>query len=185
MRRSCNTFKFVLVVLEVSIYFQWKREWFFSRRVKFDSGFDVMAVFEVSWHGPQIIYRFTGIRMWALRWWKKPFWFFKKIFLTFSSNWVIPYRGGCSQFLISSRKFDSSVWVKMNFSFLWEMLLPLHWVFSSRFQMRPSIPTPQCLQPVRHPSKFSPAYKAYPRNIPGKTFFPNWWILDLSFAAIG
>ena len=28
--------------------FQWNREWFFSRRVKFDSGFNVMAVYEVS-----------------------------------------------------------------------------------------------------------------------------------------
>ena len=60
-----------------------------------------------------------------------------------------------------------------------------HWVFSSRCQMRPSSPTPQCPQPVCHPSKFSPAYRAYPRNNPGKTFFPNWWILDWSFAVIG
>ena len=30
-----------------------------------------------------------------------------------------------------------------------------------------------------------PPYKAYPRNNPGKTFFPNWWILDWSFAEIG
>ena len=29
-----------------------------------------------------------------------------------------------------------------------------HWVFSSRFLMRPSFPTPQCLQPICHPSKF-------------------------------
>ena len=50
--------------------------------------------------------------------------------------------------------------------------------------MRPSFPTPQGLRSVRHPSKFSPAYRAYPRNNPGKTFFPNWWILDWSFAVI-
>ena len=52
--------------------FQWNKEWFFSRRVKFDSGFNEMAVFEVSWHGPTVIYRFTGIRKWVLRWWKRP-----------------------------------------------------------------------------------------------------------------
>ena len=29
------------------------------------------------------------------------------------------------------------------------------------------------------------AYRAYPRNNPGKTLLPNWWILDWSFAEIG
>ena len=83
--------------------FQWFCEWFFSRRVKFDSGFNVMAVQEFSWHGPKIISCFTGIRTWVLRWWRwRPFWFSKRISLTFSSNWVLPYQGGCSQFLISS-----------------------------------------------------------------------------------
>ena len=43
-----------------------------------------------------------------------------------------------------------------NFHFLWEILLPLHWVFLSRFPMLPSFPTPQGLRSVRHPSKFSP-----------------------------
>ena len=40
--------------------------------------------------------------------------------------------------------------------FIWEILLPSHWVFFSRFPMRPSSPTPQDLRPVRHPFKFSP-----------------------------
>ena len=40
---------------------------------------------------------------------------------------------------------------------LLEEISPLsHWVFLSRFPMRLSSPTPQGLQPVRHPSKFSP-----------------------------
>ena len=85
--------------------FQWNGEWFFSRRVKFDSGFNVMAVYEVSWHGPEIIFRFTGIRKWVVRWWKRPFWFSKKVNVTFSLNWSMRYQGGCSQVLISSRKF--------------------------------------------------------------------------------
>ena len=45
---------------------------------------------------------------------------------------------------------------KMNFSFCWETVLPLHWIFLNGFPMRPSFPTPQCLQPLCHPSKFSP-----------------------------
>ena len=40
---------------------------------------------------------------------RDPFWFSQKIYVTFSSNWTFPYQGGCSQFLISSWKFDSSI----------------------------------------------------------------------------
>ena len=99
--------------------FQWNREWCFFRRVKFDSGFNVMVVFEVSWHGPKIISCFTGIRKRVMKWWKRPFWCSKKIYVTFSSNWTFPYQGGCSQVLISSKKFDSSIcdWkIKISFS---------------------------------------------------------------------
>ena len=66
--------------------------------------------------------------------------------------------------------------------FLREISPLSHSVFSSRFPMRPSSPNPQGLQPLCHPSKFHLAYRAYPRNNPSKTFFPNWWILDSSFA---
>ena len=76
---------------------QWNREWFFSRRVKFDSGFNVMAVYEASRHGPEVIYRFTSIRKWVMRLWKRPFWFSKKVNITFSLNWSMPYQGGSSQ----------------------------------------------------------------------------------------
>ena len=41
-----------------------------------------------------------------------------------------------------------------------------------------------CNQHVTLPNSPSP-HNAYPRNNPGKTFFPNWWILDWSFAVIG
>ena len=110
MRRSSITSKFVRVVLETSMYFSINREWFFSRQVKFDSGFNVIAVYEVSSHGPEVICPFTDIRKWVLRWLRKrPLWLSKKISLTFSSNWVIPHQGGCCQFLISSRKFNSSI----------------------------------------------------------------------------
>ena len=145
-----------------------------------------MAVYEVFWHGSEIIYRFTGIRKRVVRWWKRPFWFSKKTKVTFSSNWSLPYRGGCSQVLISSKEFDSSIFDWKNiFLFLWEISPLSHWVFLSRFPMRPSSPTPQGLQPVRHPSKFSTRTLAYPRNNPGKTFFSDWWIIDWSFAVIG
>ena len=108
MRFSCLTSKFVWVVLDTSMYFSVIGKILF-RRVKFDSWFNVMAVFEVSWHGPKIIYSFTGIRKRVMRWWKRPFWFAKKIKVTFSLNWSLPYQGGCSQVLISSEGFDSSI----------------------------------------------------------------------------
>ena len=109
MRRSCINIQICVCSSRYVNVFQWNREWFFSRRVKFDSGFNVMAVYEASWHGPKIIYRFTSIRKRVVRWWKRPFWFSKKINVTFSLNWSLPYQGGCSEVLISSRKFDSSI----------------------------------------------------------------------------
>ena len=52
------------------------------------------------------------------------------------------------------------LWLENKISnFLWEIIIPFHWVFYSRFLMRPSYPTPQCLQPKCHPSKFHPRTK--------------------------
>ena len=99
----------------------------------------------------KVIYRFTGIRKRVVRWWKRTFWFSNKVNITFSLNWSMPYQSGCSQVLISSRGFD------LPFSL---GISPLsHRVFSSRFPMRPSSPTPQGLRPVGHPSKFLPRTK--------------------------
>ena len=75
-----------------------------------------------------------------------------------------PCRIGCSRswsppinfIRPSATHLQLKKWV---FHFLWRILLPLHWVFQSRFLMRPSFPTPQCLQPICHPSKFSPRTK--------------------------
>ena len=86
---------------------------------------------------------------------------------------------------ISPNEFYSSIcnWKNTFSLFFGKYHLFRNWVFLSRFPMRPSSPTPQGLQPVRHPSKFL-ACNAYPRNNPSKTFFPNWWILDWSFAVV-
>ena len=157
--------------------FHWKREWFFSRRVKFDSGVNVMAENEVSWHGPEVIYRFTGIRKWVLRWWKRPFWFSKKIPSTFSSNWVFPYQGVCSQFLISSRKFDSSICGWKIKCFLCIESFRVDFQCVHRLQL-----LKVCDQYVTLPN--SPRVESVSEE-PGKTFFPNWWIRDWSFAVIG
>ena len=163
--------------------FQLNREWFFSRRVKFDSGFNVLAVFEVSWHGPEIISCFSGIRIWVLRWWR---WSQVNLFDLLlelggpASRWMFSVPDLLQQILFVHLPLEK--WI---FHFVWEIFITsLISLFFSRFPMRPSFPTPQCLQPLCHPSK-SPAYREYPRNNPSNTFFPNWWILDWSFAEIG
>ena len=165
--------------------FQWNRECFFSRRLKFDSGSNVMAVFEISWHGPKIISCFTRIRKRVSRWWKRPFDSPRK------STWLSP-RIGWSRIKVNVLSswpppinfIRASPTGKMNFPFslgnITSFALSLFWI---DFRC-PSFPAPQSLQPLCHPSKF-PRLQAYPRNNPGKTFFPDWWILDWSFAEIG
>ena len=62
-----------------------------------------------TWQSHPVSVRCPGIRKWVLRLWKRPFWFSKKVNITLSLNWSMPYQGGCSQFLISSKGFDSSI----------------------------------------------------------------------------
>ena len=83
---------------------QWKREWFFSRRVTFchwvQRNGGIWSFLTWTWNQ----FRFNGIQKWVWKWWKwRPFWLSQKIHSTFSSNWVIPYHDGCSQLLISSK----------------------------------------------------------------------------------
>ena len=109
MRFSCLTSKFVCVVLETSMYFSGTGNDSSLGEESLTLFFNVMAVYEVSRHGPKVVYCFTGIRKWVLRFWKRPFWFSKKVYITLSLNWSMPYQGGCSQVLISSKGFDSSI----------------------------------------------------------------------------
>ena len=140
-----------------------------------------MTVYEVSWHKSKIVYRFIGITKWVMRCWKRPFWFSMKISSTLSSNWVIPYQEGCSQFLISSRKFDSSIcdW-KNEFSIFFVkyhfLCIESFWVdfrCVHRFQL-----LNVCIQYVILANSLR--VQNVSRNNPDKTFSPNWWILDRS-----
>ena len=66
---------------------------------------------------------------------ERPFWFSKKVNVTFSSNWTRPYQGGCFQVLISSRGFDSSICDWKNKFSLFGKISPLsHWVFWADFR---------------------------------------------------
>ena len=44
---------------------------------------------------------------------------------------------------------------------------------------------PQICATRTSPFPFHPAYNAYPKNIPSRTFLPNWWRVDWWFAEIG
>ena len=107
MRLSCITSKFVLVVLETSMYFSGigndssLGEW----NLTLGSTWWRYMKFPHMEQKSFIASPASGSESWG----KRPFWFSQKVPLTFSSNWVLPYKGGCSQFLISSRQFDSSI----------------------------------------------------------------------------
>ena len=110
-------------------------------------------------------WRLMKYPMTVLKWsWRRPVWFSSKIVLFFSSVWAVPDEGGCSQILISSRKFDCS-------NCDWETL-PLHWAFGHGVQMCPYPPILQCLRPLCLLSRFSRAR-------------PNWCSLERSLAEMG
>ena len=138
MRFSCLTSKFVWGDVNV---FQWNREWFFSWRAKFDSGFNVMA----------------GTRSF-LAWTKKH----EETLLILLRDVLSP-RIGCSRIKVD---------VLSSWSPPESLFRPTAAVFQSRF-MRPSFPTLQCLQPMCHPSKFSPRTKRIQGTIQLRFSFHN------------
>ena len=82
-----------------------------------------MAVYEVSRHGPKVVdqlHRHPEVSREVVE---------ETLLILqesqcdpLSLNWSMPYQGECSQFLISSKGFDSSIcdW-KNEFSLLWEI----------------------------------------------------------------
>ena len=151
-------------------------------------GFNVMAVYEVSRHGPKIIYRFNRHPDTSRE-------VVEETLLIFLENQyysLLELVAAVSRWMFSVPDLLQGFWFvhsaigKINPPLLFGKLSPLsHWVFSSRFPMRPSFPTPQGLRSVRHPSKFPPRTERIRGTIQVRLFFPNWWILDWSFAVIG
>ena len=93
-------------------------------------------------------------------------------YYSLSLNWSMPYQGECSQFLISSRGFDSSIcdW-KNNFSLFGKYHLFRIESFWNRFPMFSSFPTPPGLRSVRHLSKFPPRKERIRSSIQVKLSF--------------
>ena len=116
---------------------------------------------------------------WVMKWWKWRPLFSKRINATFSSNWKFPYLSGSSQFLISSRQCDSSIFdwknefsisLGKNYFLCIESFRVDFWCVH-RFQL-----LKVCNQYVTFQSHY--AYNEYPRNNPSKILSPNRWILD-------
>ena len=136
-----------MILLSASKVWLWVQRWRFLKFPDMDQ---------------KIINRFTSIWKWVLRWWKRPFWFSKKVnsTLSLSLNWLMPYQGGCSQFLISSKGFDSSICDWKNklpcLGTITSFALTLTWV---DFRCVHRLQLLKCLQPLCHPSKFTPSTK--------------------------
>ena len=177
MRRSCTNIQIRVRSSGYVNIFQWNGEWLFSRRVKFDSWFNVMAVYEVFWHGPKNhLSLHTASGKWVLRWCKRPFWFSKKIPSTFSSELD-------DSFLISFRKFDSSICdcKRINFHFFLENITFLC-IESFRVDLRCVHHfhiLNVCNHHVTRPNSLHPRTKRIQGTIQVRLSFPNWWIFDL------
>ena len=169
------------------MYFSGIREWFFSRRVKFDSGFNVMAVYEASRHGPKVVYRFTRhpevshevveetlLILQESQRDRSPWIGRRRIKVDVLSSWSPP-----------EVLFRPSAIGKNKFSLFGKYHLFRIESFRVDFRCVHSFQLLKVCDQYVHPSKFSPRRERIRGTIPGKTFFPNSWIRDWSFAVIG
>ena len=135
--------------------FQWKRKWCFSRHVQFDCRFNVMGF---------------------LKWSRNHFWLhhhttmslgvgLKTTRLILPEDYLVLLLGLGDpgwKWMFSEPDLLQRVSIVLSamgistFHHSWASTLPLHCVFSRRFQMRPSASILQCLPLVCHPSKFTP-----------------------------
>ena len=181
IRFSCHTSRHVCVVLVTSIYFQWNWEWFFFRHVELNSRFNVMTLNEVSFHWPEVVPGFSIIFCFcrlrplrvALRFsltsWSR-LGLDSRTSWSLRNNFAVPSGIGSMKF---SPFFD------VNTSFALSLRARLS--DASEF---PSSSLTVCNQNTSFPD-FPPEINASLRNVPGKTFLPNWWSLVWSFAEIG
>ena len=167
--------------------FQWNREWSFSRRVKLDPGFNVMAVYEASWHGKEIINCFTGIGNES---WgggrdpsdspRKPTWLSPRIGrscikVDVLSSWSPP--GSLIRPSTAGNIYFSIFIGKYHILCIESFRVDFRCVH--RFQF-----VNVCNQYVTLPNS-SPRTERIRGTIQVRLFFPNWKILDWSFAVIG
>ena len=169
--------------------FQWNRERFFSRRVKFDSGFNVMAVYmKFPDMDQQSFIASPASRSESWGGGRDPSDSPRKFM------WLSPRigRSRTKADAPSSRSLPQSVIrpsaagkIKFPLS-LGNIASFLHWVsFLSWFPMRPIVSNSSRPATSTSPFQIPPAYNAFPRNNPGNIFFPNWWILDWSLRSYG
>ena len=159
--------------------FQWNRECFFLRHVELNSRFIMVTTDKVTLDRPKIV---TGSAssVGSDGWGPSGSSSRSRVALKFSVEIFPPYgrlppQSGFSDFVVSSWQFCCTIccWEYEFITFFVLSIHPSRWFFEDKFLMRPTFPNLQGLQPIRHPSKILTAYRAYPRNNPGKTFFPK------------
>ena len=137
--------------------FQWYKEWFFSRRVKFYSRLNVMTVCEVPDMDKKVICQFISIRRWVLIRWNRDSYILKESLCDF----LLEFVDVIAMWMFSDpdliQKIDSSIcgW-NINCPFSMGNIASFAWPFKSRFQIRPSFFTPQYQLSLCHPSKLPP-----------------------------
>ena len=160
---------------------QWSRECFFFRHVELNSKFNVMTTNEVTlcrqevFSGFSVVFEFCRLRLFRFS-------------LKFSTE--IFTRSGLFLWVGSRCLFPTILLLHPRLG-IWILLpselatLLLHWFFEDKFLRRQSFLVPSVSAIRMSPFQIPPAINACPRNISGKTFLPNWCVLDWSRIEIG
>ena len=153
--------------------FQWNKECFFFRDTELNSKLNVMTIDEVTLNGPSVSSGFSVVSCFCRL---KPFWFALKFSTEiFTSYRLFPPWSGFSEFVVSSKNIavpsaagtiKSSLLCGVNISFA----LSLRGWIPDASNFSNSSMSATRISPFQIP----PAINAYPRNVPGKKFLPNW-----------
>ena len=150
------------------------------RHMEKNPWFNVMTINIIPCDRPKIVIRYRVKSLVAVRL------SLKIIIMLFVSCRVIPYWGGFSENLTSSRQLDCSICdpEDENFTIFGKRTscaLSLRAWIPDESKSSSSSMSANTISPFQIP----PANSACPRNIPGTTVLPNWWSLDWSFAVLG
>ena len=159
---------------------QWNGKGLFSRHVQLNSRLNMMTIHEISLNGPKnhselmrhlLIFQVETLpyRFEILRW-------------EFLSLRWIPVSELCLGIRSHPKSFMYHLPQEWQHLHLFKLSALLwHSVFCHIFDAS-NFSTSSKAVTRMSPFQIPPAIKAYPMKIPGNTFFPNWWILAVSFS---
>ena len=179
----------VCVFLVTSMYLSGIGKCFFSRHVLFDLVYNVMTINEFSCDRPEVIFSFLIITGWVFL---KMGWVYHSSELPSNISGSSPRSGWFRVKVVVLRRCSPpkiltvpSATGKMKFPLLCgvntSFALGLRaWSSDASISSNSSISAT-----LLSPFQILSALNAYPKNIPGKTFGPNWCSRDMSLAEIG